>query len=420
MILIEGARVLRDERLVTANVLIEDNKISAIGEVKDKSDIVIDGKGLAVIPGLFNSHTHSAMTLFRGYAEDMPLQEWLEKKIWPAEAKLYDEIVYWASKLACIEMLKSGTTFFLDMYFFPSATAKAVEETGIRACLSSAFFDFFNKDLLEINLKRVEKELKELKGYKVLRAVGPHAVYTVSLEGLKRAMELAEKENIFVHFHLAETEKEVLEFRKKQDKGIVSALDEIGFLNSRLISVHCVWLEKEEISLMAKRGVNAVHCPTSNMKLSVGRALNYPEMKNSGLNVLLGTDGAASNNCLDMMREMKFSALLQKFCYGADSFKAKDAFIMATENASKAFKIKAGKVEVGWLADLVLLDLKKIPMTPYHDVIANLVYSASTECVDTVIVDGKIVVENGYFEGEEKVIEKFSKLAENFFAQFKT
>ncbi len=420
MILIENARVLRDGKLVEANVLVEENRISAIGDFKDKSDYVIDGKGLAVIPGLFNSHTHAAMTLFRGYADDMPLQEWLEKKIWPAEAKLNDEIVYWASKLACIEMLKSGTTFFLDMYFFPSATAKAVEETGIRACLSSAFFDFFNKDLLEINLRRVEKELRELKGYRVLRAVAPHAVYTVSLEGLKRAMEMAEEENILVHFHLAETEKEVVEFKKKHGKGIVSALDEIGFLNPRLISAHCVWLEKEEIRLMARKGVNAVHCPASNMKLGVGKALNYPEMKNSNLNVLLGTDGAASNNSLDMLREMKFSALLQKFYHGSDSFKATDALRMATENASKAFGIKAGKVEVGWLADLVLLDLKKSPMTPCHDLVANLVYSASSECVDTVIVDGKIVVENGHFEGEEMVIEKFSKMAESFFGQFKT
>ncbi|MCS7130182.1 MAG: amidohydrolase [Archaeoglobaceae archaeon] len=415
MILIENAKVLSDGKLKSANILIEENKIKAIGDVKDKSDYVINAKELAVIPGLFNSHTHCAMTLFRGYAEDMPLQEWLEKKIWPAEARLNEEIVYWASKLACVEMLKSGTTFFFDMYFFPSATARAVEETGIRACLSSAFFDFFSKDLLEANLKRVEKELNELKNFKVLRAIAPHAVYTVSLEGLKRAMEIAEKEDIFVHFHLAETEKEVIDFRKKNGNGIVKALDEIGFLNQRLISAHCVWLEKEEIELMAKRKVSAVHCPTSNMKLSVGKALNYPEMKKAGLNVLLGTDGTASNNSLDMLREMKVSALLQKFYYGADSFKAVDAFKIATENASKAFGIKAGKVEVGWLADLVLIDLSKIPMNPCHDLIANLVYSSASECIDTVIVDGKIVVENGYFEGEEKILEKFNKIAEKFF-----
>ncbi|MEM0215273.1 MAG: amidohydrolase [Archaeoglobaceae archaeon] len=417
MILIENVKVLRNDKLISANILIKENRISAIGDVKSKSDYVIDGRGLAVIPGLFNSHTHAAMTLFRGYADDMPLQEWLEKKIWPAEAKLNEEVVYWASKLACIEMLKSGTTFFLDMYFFPQATARAVEETGIRACLSSAFFDFFSKDLLEVNLKRVERELKELKNFRVLRAIAPHAVYTVSLEGLQRAMEIAERENIFVHFHLAETEKEVLEFKKKHGKGIVKALDEIGFLSPRLISAHCVWLERSEIELMAKRGVNAVHCPASNMKLSVGKALNYPEMKKAGLNVLLGTDGAASNNSLNILREMKFSALLQKFYYGANSFKAVDAFRIATENASKAFGIKAGKLEVGWLADLVLIDLSKVSMTPCHDLVANLVYSASSECVDTVIVDGKIVVENGYFDGEEKILERFSKTTEKFFAE---
>ncbi|MEM1578384.1 MAG: amidohydrolase [Archaeoglobaceae archaeon] len=417
MILIENAKVLYGEKLVEKNILIENNVISAIGEVKDKSDYVINAKGFAAIPGMFNSHTHAAMTLFRGYAEDMPLQEWLEKKIWPAEMKLNEKIVYLSSKLACVEMLKTGTTFFLDMYFFPEATARAVEETGIRACLSSAFFDFFSKDLLESSLKRVEKELSELKKFNVLRAIAPHAVYTVSREGLQTAAEIAENENIFVHFHLAETEREVIEFRKKYGKGIVSSLDEIGFLNERLISAHSVWLESAEIEVMAKRKVSVVHCPTSNMKLSVGKAMNYPEMKKFGLNVLLGTDGAASNNSLDICREMKVCALLQKFYYGAESFTAREAFRLCTENASRAFKLKAGRLEEGWLADVVLLDLSKISMNPCHDLVSNLVYSASSETVDTVIVDGKLVVENGYFDGEERVIGDFTKLAEKFFEQ---
>ncbi|MFN3383688.1 MAG: amidohydrolase [Archaeoglobaceae archaeon] len=413
MILIENTKFLKGDRVKEGNILIEENKITAIGDAKDKSDIVIDAKGLAAIPGLFNCHTHSAMTLFRGYAEDMPLQEWLEKKIWPSEMKLNDKIVYLASKLACVEMLKTGTVFFNDMYFFPSATARAVEETGIRACLSSAFFDFFNSEILEANMKRVEKELKELRGFRVLRAIAPHAVYTVSIEGLRRSVEVAEKEDIFIHFHLAETEKEVVEFKKKHDKGIVKTLDEIRFLNPRLFCAHSVWLEKEEIAFLGKRGVNVIHCPTSNMKLSVGKAMNFPEMRKSGVNVLLGTDGAASNNSLNMFSEMKFCALLQKFYYGAESFKAVEAFRMATENAGRAFRINSGRIEEGWLADVVLIDLKQLQFTPCHDLIANLVYTNST--VDTVIVDGKIVVENRYFEGEEKLVEEFSKEVERFF-----
>lgn len=413
MILIENTKILQGEALKDGNILIEGNRIAAIGEVKDKSDIVIDAKDLAAIPGLFNCHTHSAMTLFRGYAEDMPLQEWLEKKIWPAEMRLNDRIVYLASKLACVEMLKTGTVFFNDMYFFPSATAKAVEETGIRACLSSAFFDFFNEEILEANMKRVERELKELKKFRVSRAIAPHAVYTVSLEGLRRSVEVAEKEDIFIHFHLAETEKEVLEFKKRQGKGIVKALDDIGFLSPRLFCAHSVWLEKEEIELLGIRKVNLVHCPTSNMKLSVGKAMNFPEMRKNEVNVLLGTDGAASNNSLNMFSEMKFCALLQKFYYGAGSFKAKEAFRIATENAGRAFGLKSGRIEVGWLADIVLVELKQVGFVPCHDIVANLVYSGAT--VNTVIVDGKIVVENGYFDGEEKLLEEFSKEVESFF-----
>ncbi len=413
MILIENVKFLVGENLKEGNILIDGNKIVAIGDAKDKSDFVIDAKDLVAIPGLFNCHTHSAMTLFRGYAEDMPLQEWLEKKIWPAEMRLNEKVVYLASKLACVEMLKTGTVFFNDMYFFPSATARAVEETGIRACLSSAFFDFFNSEILEANMKRVEKELKELKNFEVLRAIAPHAVYTVSIEGLKRSVEIAEKENVFIHFHLAETEKEVVEFKKKHGKGIVKALDEIDFLSPRLFCAHSVWLDKEEIALLGKRGVNAIHCPTSNMKLSVGKVMNFPEMRKSGVNVLLGTDGAASNNSLNMFNEMKFCALLQKFYYGAESFRAFEAFRISTENAGRAFRINSGRIEEGWLADLVLLDLKQVHFAPCHDLIANLVYANST--VDTVIVDGKIVVENRYFEGEEKLLEEFSKEVERFF-----
>ncbi|MEM4523832.1 MAG: amidohydrolase [Archaeoglobaceae archaeon] len=412
MILIEGAKILHGNRILEGNIVIEGNRISYIGEKKDKSDIVIDARGLAAIPGLFNAHTHAAMTIFRGYAEDMPLQEWLEKKIWPAEMRLNERIVYLASKLACIEMLKTGTTFFLDMYFFPSATARAVEETGIRACISSAFFDFFNSEILEASLKRVEKELKELEKFKVMRAIAPHAVYTVSIEGLKISAEMAKEKGVFLHFHLAETEKEVVDFRKKHGKGIVQVLDEIGFLSSNLFCAHGVWLESGEIEVLAKRSANVVHCPTSNMKLGVGRAMNYPEMRKFGLNVLLGTDGAASNNSLNMFSEMKFCALLQKFSYGAESFKAFEALKMATENAGKAFGIKAGRIEENWLADIVLVDLKQVQSTPCHDLIANLVYTAPI--VDTVIVDGKVVVENGHFDGEERVVEEFSKEAERF------
>ena len=413
MILIRGCKVLTPKGIVAANILIEGNKIAAIGDVSDKSDIVIDAKGMAAIPGLFNTHTHAAMVLFRSYADDMYLHDWLQKKIWPLEAKLDSEAVYWGTKLACIEMLKSGTTFFNDMYFYPEAIAKAVEETGIRACVSSAFFDFFNPDLLEANLKRVERDVEELKKYeRVIPAVGPHAVYTVSLEGLRLSAELAVEKGALVHFHLAETEREVVEFRKKHGKSIVKTLDEIGFLSERLIAAHCVWLESGEIETLAKRNVSVAHCPASNMKLCVGKAMNFAEMMKLAVNVTIGTDGAASNNNLDVLEEMKFAALLQKFYYNDPTLvKAEDVFRAATLNAAKAFELNAGAIEEGRLADIVLVDLRKPYMQPEHNLVANLVYAASAGCVSTVVVDGKVVVENGAFEGEEEIVEKASEVA---------
>ncbi len=223
-----------------------------------------------------------------------------------------------------------------------------------------SFFDFFNPDLLEANLKNAVKSLKAIDKYDVLRAIGPHAVYTVSLEGLQRAAEIAEEMDIFVHFHLAETEKEVLDFKKQHGKLIVPALDEIGFLSKRLIAAHSVWLEDAEIEILARRGVSVAHCPTSNMKLCIGKAIRYDAMKKAGLNFTLATDGAASNNNLDMLEEMKFAALLQKFYYNNPTLlKAEEIFEAATVNGAKAFGIKSGVIQEGYEADVVLVDLSK-------------------------------------------------------------
>ena len=419
MIVIKGAKVLTPAGIVEEDILIEGNRIVAVGDVNGgKDDIVIYGKGKAVIPGFFNTHTHAAMTLFRSYADDMVLQEWLERKIWPLEAKLDADAVYWGTKLACIEMLKSGTVFFNDMYFFPEVIARAANECGIRSCVSAAFFDFFNQDLLEKNLKDAIKSLKRIERYNVLRSIGPHAVYTVSLEGLKRAAEIAEEMDLFIHFHLAETEKEVVDFRKQHGKPIVRALDELGFLNRRLIAAHCVWLEDVEIELLAKRNVTVSHCPVSNMKLCVGKVIRYVDMRRAGVNFTIGTDGAASNNNLDMFEEIKFAALLQKFNYNDPTLmKAEEVFEAATINAARVFKLKSGVIETDYLADLVLVDLSKPYLQPEHNLVANLVYAATSGCVDTVIVDGKVVVENGYFMGdreeEMKIIEKVSKVVQH-------
>ncbi|RLI76690.1 amidohydrolase [Archaeoglobales archaeon] len=413
-ILIKNIKIVDVNKSIRGDIYIEENKIVEIGEIKNsKHDIVIDGKNKAAIPGLINMHTHAAMVLFRSYADDMPLMEWLNNKIWPLEAKLNAKDIYHGTKLACLEMIKSGTTTFNDMYFEVEAIAKAVEEIGIRACVSSAFLDFFDKNRLEERLKRVRSDLKKLRNFKnVIPAIGPHAPYTVSLDGLKASIELAGKYNALIHFHLAETESEIKEFRAKHNKGVVEVLDEIGFLNTKLTAAHSVWLSEEEIRLMAERGVNVSHCPTSNMKLCVGNALNYSAMKKHGLNVCLGTDSAASNNNLDMFEEMKFAALLQKYHHNEPTIlNAREVFEMATINGAKALGIKAGLIEPDYLADLVVIDLKKPYLMPGYDLISDVVYSIKGDCVDTVIIDGEIVMENGKVEGEEKVMEDARKTA---------
>ncbi len=419
-ILIKNIKIVDVNKNVQGDVYIEENKIVEVGEVKNsKHDVVIDGKNKALIPGLINMHTHAAMVLFRSYADDMPLMEWLKNKIWPLEEKLKVKDIYYGTKLACLEMIKSGTTTFNDMYFEVEAIAKAVEEIGIRACISSAFIDFFDANVLKERLKRIEHDLKKLKEFKnVIPAIGPHAPYTVSIDGLKASIELANKYDALIHFHLAETEEEIRKFKGKHGKGVVELLNEIGFLNPRLTAAHSVWLNEEEIKLMAEKNVNVVHCPTSNMKLCVGNALNYALMKKHGLNVCLGTDSAASNNNLDMFEEMKFAALLQKYHYNDPTvLNSKEIFEMATINGAKALGIKAGLINPDYLADLVIIDLRKPYLKPGHDLISDIVYSAKGDCVDTVIVDGKIVMENGEVEDEGKIMEDAKKAAMNLIAK---
>ncbi|MHC1584912.1 MAG: amidohydrolase [Candidatus Syntropharchaeia archaeon] len=394
------------------HIYIEENIIKEIGK-KLEADRVIDGKGKAILPGLINTHTHAAMTLFRGYADDLPLHEWLEEKIWPVEAKLTEEDSYWGTKLACLEMIKSGTTTFNDMYFFAEANARAVIEMGIRGCISGVFADIWGS--CEEWIKKAEKVIRKLiklENNRIIPALGPHAVYTVSKEGLQWVSEFSEENDLLIHFHLAETEKENEDFFREKGKRPVKYLEEIGFLTEKLVAAHCVWLTPEEIRTLADHGVKISHNPVSNMKLAVGGTIPYASMKEAGLTVSLGTDGCASNNNLDMFESMKFAALAQKaFRNDPTALSALQAYEMATSEGAKALRIDAGKIEEGKLADVILIDLKRPELTPNHELISNLVYSANGSCVDTVICDGKILMENRRVDGEEEIMEMASKRA---------
>ena len=401
--------VLLDKREI--NVYIEDNIIQEIGK-KTEADYVIDGKNKAVIPGMVNTHTHAAMCLFRGYADDMNLEEWLQTKIWPLELKLKPEDVYMGTKLACLEMIKTGTTTFNDMYFFMESAAKSIDEMGLRAFLSYGFIDLFNDEKREKEIKKTKETIRNIENMHsdgIKPALGPHAVYTVSEEALRWIKNYADEKGLLVHLHLAETKKENDDFIKKHNKRPVKYLDELGFLDKKLIAAHCIWLNNDDISLLEKHNVKISYNPVSNMKLASG-VFNYQKMKK--LTVSLGTDGCASNNNLDMFEEMKIGSLLQKSYFNDETIMpAKEIFSIATENGAKALGLNAGKIEEGKLADVLLIDLKKPELTPNHDLISDLVYSANGSAVDTTICNGKILMKNRRVKNEEEILEKVKKVA---------
>ncbi|MCS7131536.1 MAG: amidohydrolase, partial [Hadesarchaea archaeon] len=281
------------------SLAIKGNRITAVGEkVEERGEVIIDAKGKVVLPGLINAHTHLSMTLLRGIADDMPLMEWLETKIWPVERNLRKGDCYHGALLGCLEMIKSGTTCFADQYFFMEEVARAVEESGIRGILSYGIIEMDDPQRRESELRVGEKFVREYHGKaggRVLAMFGPHAAYTCSPECLLKTKELAEKYGVGIHTHVAESRDEVDRVMKKYGKRPVEHLDAIGFLGPEVLAAHCVWLTDHEISIIRERGVKPVHNPVSNMKIACGIA-PVPEMLAAGIPVALGTDGAASNN----------------------------------------------------------------------------------------------------------------------------
>jgi len=407
--LIKGTSLLQKGELIPdRDILIEDNKITKIErDLKEKDEETIDAKGTMAIPGLINAHTHLAMTLFRGYADDMELMPWLEEKIWPLEAKLTPDDVYWGVKLGCLEQIRMGTTCYNDMYLFMDETAKATKEMGLRGLLSIVNYDM-RPDLL----KQVEPFLKRWRGDDlIIPAVGPHAIYSCSEETLLKTVELAEKYDTMLHIHVSETKGEVESFIKERGLSPVEYLDSIGFLSERVIAAHCTQLSQKDISILAKRNVNVAHCSISNHKLASGTA-PLDKLTTAGANICLGTDGASSNNCLNIFQEMKTTSISQKCAhFRPELFKAQEVWNMATENAYKAFQLNMG-LHVGALADLSLIDLKKPWLCPLNNPVSHLVYSMSGG-VDTTIVNGQVLMRDGIIPGEEKVLERAQKQFED-------
>jgi len=407
------------------DIFIEEDKIKKIGKnLNLKAKEKIDGKGeKAVLPGLINCHCHAAMTLFRGYADDLPLKDWLEKKIWPLEAKLTEDDVYWGTKLACLEMIKTGTTCFNDMYWFEEVAIEAVKEMGLRAVIGLVLLDLLpmgSKSQVERLYKKLKTNLQILKkmpwhknydGLLISLAISPHSIYTVSKENLIWAKNFAAKNNLLLHIHLSETEKEVKDCLKKYKLRPVEYLDKIGFLGENVILAHSIWLNDKEIEILNKRRCHLVYNPCSNMKLASG-IFPYLEVKKAKINICLGTDGPASNNNLDLFEEMKFASLLQKIKERNSTVApANEILEIATKNGAKALKINSGQIKEGKLADLLLVDLNQIYFQPGHNFISDLIYSANGNCVSDLICDGKILMRDRIIEGEKEILKKATSIA---------
>jgi len=386
-----------------ASILVEDGVVRKVGEVDGSADKVIDASGMIAVPGLINAHTHLSMTLFRGYADDMQLQDWLQKKIWPLEAKLTGEDCYFGALLGAVEMIRSGTTTFVDMYFHMEDVARAVTESGLRGFLSYGTIDLFDpaKSSRErANVQKFHEYVRALGNPRIRFAIGPHAPYTCSDEMLQWSKEFAEKNNTLIHIHVAETRREQAESQKQHGMRAVEHLDKIGALSKNMLAAHCVWLTKSEVKLLARSEVKVAHCPVSNMKLASGGVAPLPEMFDAGIPVALGTDGAASNNSLDMFETMKICALIHKaHRWDPTILPAQKTLDLTTIEAARAIGAdrELGSVEPGKRADIILLDATAPNLRPLHGaetVISDLVYSASSGNVNTTIVDGRVLMEN--------------------------
>lgn len=383
-------------------LVMEDGIITEIGDGEYQGDTrqatVISRLNRVAMPGFVNSHGHAAMTLLRGAGDDMPLMNWLNDRIFPLEAQLTEDSIYWGTQLACWEMIQSGTTCYTDMYFFMHDAAKAVAEAGMRAVLSWGMVGF-NEDVQKaglVNSRNFVGQWHQANGGLITTTLGPHAPYTCPPEYLTQVAELSASLNVPIQIHLSETSVEVENSLKEYGKTPIAHAFDRGLLNRPVLAAHCVHVTDDDIQLMKQQHVHVAHNPQSNLKLASGVA-PVVKMKQQGLIVGLGTDGAASNNNLDMFEELRLAATLHKgILYDATAIPAATAFQMATEDSAKAVFLNPGHgtLTVGAAADITLLDLQSSHFQPNYDVISNVVYAAGADDVTDVFIGARHVLSN--------------------------
>jgi len=361
-------------------------------------DVVFDAEGKLAFPGFVNAHTHLAMVLFRGLADDVPLETWLERHIWPIERALSPEDVYWCTLLALAEAIRGGTTCIADMYFHTDAVGRAVEESGIRAVLSYGVIAgaLDQKGQAELReARRVIDTWNGAAGGRIRAAVSPHAVYTCGEEVLRESAALARDADVPIHIHVAETRREVDDWRAKTGRSPLAYLKQVGVLDVPVLAAHCVHVDAEDIAVMAAHDVRVAHCPKSNAKLGSGVA-PVAEMRAAGVPVAIGTDGAGSNNRLDMIEELRAAWIVQR-AHHEDSTRlaARDVVEMAVRDGRRALGLPEATLSAGECADVVLLDAHRSHNWPPHDPVSTLAYAAAAADVTDVIVDGRILMKDG-------------------------
>lgn len=396
-ILIKNATIATmSDKILQGDIYVEDNKIAEIARTIDKeADKTIDASGKVVMPGLVNSHTHVGMSLFRGYQDDYELMDWLNKSIWPIEEKMTEEDVYIASMLSMIEMIKSGTTTINDMYFHENGVAKAADEIGMRAVIARTLDD-----------KEVDKKISEAEELhknwndkadgriKVITAL--HAPYSCGPDTIKKGVELAKKLGTPLHMHYLETKDEIKQVREKYNSSVVDYLKDNNLFDVKTILAHGVWADEYDLMELQFHDASVIHLPISNCKLGSGIA-DMKFLIEGGINVALGSDGAGSTGTLSMFDEIKNSAYSEKVLYKmASAMSAKRVLEMATIKGAKAIGLQkdVGAIDIGKKADLIIIDLNKPHLTPLHNVYSTLAYSVRGTDVETVIIDGKVVMED--------------------------